>query len=318
MSLPHRMLRCALRCLALMGVVGLGLLVPPLQEARAATPMAIAACSAQLLDERQLFVARESGAALRVDAAARLSFAPASAQQLNHGLRAGGLWLRFRQAPEIACADPMFVSLGNLFSNRVEVYRRAQGADWALHWSSMRTQEEGGRPRLRQAAFPLDPEALEPIEYLVRVSGPAPLLLAPSVVTGTGMADQTGDRLLLGGLLTGGILALALHCAVLARVSGLSGLFAFSASAVALAVFYGISSGVLDRGLLWLADSAADPDELAQRATSYSVAMAALFHWFFVRGLLTEDPAPPRPALHSALLLGWASMASVLPFVGIA
>ncbi|GAA4416083.1 hypothetical protein GCM10023089_37710 [Quisquiliibacterium transsilvanicum] len=242
------------------------------------------------------------------------AFAPSDGNRLNFGLVKGAVWLRFVVEAGSGCHEPVFLKLGNPFGNRVSVFRRVQGEGWTLEASPLDPVTGAGQLQIRQAMVPVNPLPDHAAEYLIRVAGPGPVLAAPTIVSGRGLADEVGDRTLLGGLLAGGIVSLVAYCAVLARLTRLRGLWAYSASALALALFYGIASGVFDRALLWLLPAGQDPFGAVQRVSGFAVAIAALFHWFFVRGLLAADAASWRKPWHAALLFGWLALAISLPF----
>ena len=308
LPLRRRLVRLAA---ALLSFVALCL---PILAHGAVAPVRVADCGPLALGAQHLETLRDPTGRtdpLKVQGEA---FTPADGHRLNFGLVQGAVWLRFVVEAGSGCHEPVFLKLGNPFGNRVSVYRRLQGEGWSLE-GSPRTPGPGDGPlRIRQAMVPVDPVPERAVEYLVRVSGPGPVLAAPTIVSGRGLADEVGDRTLLGGLLAGGILSLAAYCAVLARLTRLRGMWAYSASALALTLFYGIASGVFDRGLLWLLPAGQDPFAAVQRVSGFAVALAALFHWFFVRGLLAADAASWRKPWHAALLFGWLALALALPF----
>lgn len=310
LPLRRRVLRSAAACLLF--VVGF---LPVLSQG-AVAPMRLADCGPVALGALQLEVMRDPSGRADPVAVQGAVFAPAGGHRLNFGLVQGAVWLRFVLEAGAGCPEPLYLKLGNPFGNRVNVYRRVQGEGWRVQASPLDPGPGGGQPRLRQAMLPIDPLSDRDAEYLVRVAGPGPVLVAPTIVSGRGLVDEVGDRTLLGGLLAGGILSLVAYCAVLARLTRLRGLWAYSASALALALFYGIASGVFDRALLGLLPAGQDPFSAVQRVSGFAVALAALFHWFFVRGLLTADAASWRNPWHAALLFGWMALVMALPFAG--
>jgi len=307
-SLRRRLMRLAAACLFFVAAC-----LPVLSHG-AVAPVRIAGCSPLELGARHLETLRDPSGRTDPVAVQGASFAPAEGHRLNFGLVPGAVWLRFVVEAGAGCQEPVFLKLGNPFGNRVSVHRRVQGGDWSLEASPRDPGPGNGQLRIRQAMVPIDPLPDRAAEYLVRMAGPGPVLAAPTIVSGRGLADEVGDRTLLGGLLAGGILSLVAYCAVLARLTRLRGMWAYSASALALALFYGIASGVFDRGLLWLLPAGQDPFGAVQRVSGFAVALAALFHWFFVRGLLATDAGSWRNPWHAALLFGWLALAMALPF----
>ncbi|HWS75955.1 MAG TPA: diguanylate cyclase [Quisquiliibacterium sp.] len=308
--------RSWLRSVALRLAAVACLVLTCLQPALAAEPVRGRDCARLQLDARHLEVMHDPSGRMGVLEAQASRFEPAAGPRLNFGILPGALWLRFTLAPGAGCEEPLFLKLGNPFANRVLVHRRTAGADWRLDWSSLSPGGDPGSRRLRQAMFPLKSSPGAPAEYLIEIRGPGAVLAAPAIVPGSQLAAWIGDRILLGGLLAGGIVSLAIYCAVLAALTRLRGLLAYSASALALAVFYGITSGLFDRAVLWLLPPVDDPYDAVLRASAVAVSAAGLFHWFFVRGLLAAEAVGWRSPRQTVPLIAWLVLVAMLPITG--
>ena len=287
-----------------------------LQTAVAAVePVRLQGCQRIELDGRHLDVAIDPGSRMSVLDSQHAEFAPASGHLLNFGVRKGTVWLRFSVLGG-GCDSPLFLQLGNPFVNRVLIYREADPGEWVVDWAAETGRDTAVQPRLRHAVLPIQARQEQRTNFIVEITGPGAIVLAPTIIANTELSWQTGERMLLGGVLAGGILALAVYCACLALLTRIKGLLAYSVSALAYGVFYANAGGLLDRAVLWLMPAGQDPFDAVMRLHGFAVVTSALFHWFFITGLLSERTAPMhhRPAVQLALA-GWAALLLAIPLL---
>ncbi len=238
-----------------------------------------------------------------LDFALGAKFEPAPGNSMNFGMVGGSVWLRFELGPG-PCGKARLLQLGNPFVNRIELYRQAQGGSWALVPALEHPLDTGGETRLRFVMLSLDVDPEQPVSYLARIGGPSAVLVAPKIVSRAELHASAVDRMRLGGLFTGGIVALALYCAFLGVMTRFKGLIAFSASALALGGFYSASTGMLDGLASSIAGSGQDPRDFVMRMNGVFILFASLAHWFFVRGLLETSDPPQASRRWAPVLLG--------------
>jgi len=292
---------------ALLAVMALLLTAPVL----ATEDAAITACARMTLDGRTMAYAPDVDPALPPAAASHADFSPLPAERAGFGIGGGKVWLRLI-VDAGACAEPLFLELGNPFVNRVIVHRQAADG-WRLHWDSDQTAS-GARPgRLRHQVVPLTPERRS--TYLIELRGPGALAVAPALVAGSDLADSASTRTAVTGAMLGGIVALSAYLVCLALILRVRGLLAFTASALSLGAFYAFASGTADPLLVALSDDIAGAREMALRANGFAVLVSACSHWLYARALLATATGRWTRALPYATLLPALALAAAFPFL---
>jgi len=281
----------------------------------AAEPTTLTGCARQPLDGRHLEVAELPAGNEGLARAVGADFRPLEGRSANFGATGGSVWLRLT-VPALDCDEPMVLQLGNPFTNRTRIFRETPGVGWVEAAVDARRLRAGVDDRLRYAMLPLELERGQDTRFLVEVGGPSSVLVRPAIVAAGAVQLQAIQRGLLGGLLAGGVVALSIYCALLGLMTRFRGLIAFAVSSLALASFYGLTAGLLDPFVVWLAGSRLDPHDTVLRLDGMFVLTAGLFHWFFVRGLLGGGSAPEDGGVWGRAALGaWAALIFVVPFV---
>ena len=291
----------------LLGAVGL-------PAARAVEPVRLQGCRSLRLDGSHLEALVDRGSRLRVHDVQHAGLRPVDGHRLNFGPVRGTHWLRFSVIGG-GCDLQMFLDLGNQFVSRVLIYRETPEGDWVVDWVAPGTVGRNEEPRVRHAFVPIQSSVEQPVRYIVEFTGPGAAALSPAIVPGNRLSAQVGERMLLGGVFAGGIVALAAYFAVLAALTRIRGLFAYSISALGVAGFYALAAGLIDLPLMRTLPESADPYDGVLRAHAVLVLTAALFHWLFVHGMLSDAARlaarrrwiPPMIAL-------WLALSAAVPF----
>jgi diguanylate cyclase (GGDEF)-like protein len=214
------------------------------------------------------------------------------------------------------CAGPVLLRLGNPFVNRVALHRQGSDGVWAAVPEAEYPSASDGHRRMRYAMLPLRLEPQGTTRFLVEIGGPSAVMFMPSIVPASELHLSAIDRSLLGGVLAGGIVSLAIYCALLGLITRFRGLLAFSVSTIALAGFYAIAAGLVDPLILWLTASGQDAMVTTIRLNGALGLTAALFHWLFVRALLANPPGSGAGRKFGwGALGGWALLLVAIPFV---
>lgn len=291
------------------------------RPATAIEAVPLADCGVVELGADNLWVLLDPGGSMRADEVVSKGFAPADREQLNLGILKGKAWLYFR-LQAASCPEAFYLQLGNPFVIHVEVFRRGADGGWELAWSAENSNERGDpQRRLRYKVLPLSTLPGEGDEYMLRVGGPGSVLLDPRIVPGRELPATLGGSTLLRGLLTGGIVSIAAYCIVLAVLTRIGSPIAFSLAAIGLAAFYGITSGALDDVLISMDWRMSEIFSIVMRFNAVAVLFASLFHWVFIRDLLSADRLRWRSAqsfgIAAALVLALLGIL-LLPLVAVA
>ncbi len=280
----------------------------------AVEPVTLRGCDRLELDGRQLEAARLPTGGDGLEQALAAPFQPLQRGAANFGLVGGSVWLRLTIAAG-GCDGPLLLQLGNPFANRVTVFREQPRGRWSPV-SASDLASAAGDERIRYAMLPLERDAGRATRFLVRVGGPSAVLIRPAIASANGLHLHGLQRNLIGGMLAGGVVALAIYCALLGTITRFRGLIAFSVSGLALAGFYGVTVGLLDPFVLWIAGARHEAHDVVLWLDGMFVLTAGLFHWFFVRGLLGGAASPGDGGLRTKLALGaWAVTMVTVPFV---
>ena len=278
-------------------------------------PVRLANCESTALGAKSVEFARLARGNHSIEQVQAAKFRPLSGGSANLGLVDGTVWLRFEVVPA-GCAAPVLLRLGNPFVNRVVLHRQGGDGMWAAVPEAEYPTAADGHRRMRYAMLPLRLEPQGTTRFLVEIGGPSAVMFMPSIVPASELHLAAIDRGLLGGVLTGGIVSLAIYCALLGLITRFRGLLAFSASTIALAGFYAIAAGLADPLILWLTASAQDPMVTTIRLNGALGLTAALFHWLFVRALLANPSGSiAARAFWWAALSLWATLVVAVPFV---
>ncbi len=278
-------------------------------------------CEHTALDAGQVEVAQLPAGKRTVEEALGASFRPLSGPSSNLGVIDGSVWLRLSLTSG-SCPGPLLLQLGNPFANRVSLHRQGADGVWAKVPEGEYPLASDGHPRLRYAMLPLRLEPTGKTNFLVEIEGPSSVMFRPAIVPASELHLDAIKRSLLGGALAGGIVALAIYCALLAAMTRFSGLLAFSVSALALAGFYAMTVGLLDPLIALFGGKGVDVRMLVIRVGGALGLTAALFHWLFVRGLLVTVGATmsaatvtSRRTVTGAVLAAWAILMAAVPFI---
>lgn len=269
-------------------------------------------CGSISLDGRHVEFARLPNDASGLEHARRAHFEPLPGRTQNFGLVDGAIWLRL-SVEAGACDAPLMLQVGNPFGNRVTLHRETAAGRWLTVPAADHPSEINGNRRFRFATLSLPLDADRPVRMMVEIRGPSSIVVQPAIVPASEIHHFVVVRNLVGGLLTGAIVGLAIYCALLGVVTRLPGLIAFSVSALALAAFYGVAVGLLDPLVLWIAAGRYDVHDVTLRIDGVLALTIGLYHWFFVRGLLGATTGSGRWA--SAALGGWFATLFAIPFI---
>ncbi len=302
-------IRALCRCAALAVLLALHL------PAWSVEPVRLQSCERTALGGRNVEFARLAQGSHTIEQALSAPFRPLSGASSNLGLIDGTVWLRFELAPG-DCAGPVLFRLGNPFMNRVVLHRQGSDGVWAAVPDAQYPADSGGRQRLRYAMLPLRLELQGTTRFLVEIGGPSAVMFRPAIVPASELHLSAIDRSLLGGVLAGGIVSLAIYCALLGVITRFLGLLAFSISTISLAGFYAISAGLTDPMIAWLTASGQDVRFTAIRLSGAFALTAAVFHWLFVRALLVVPAASAAGGRSAWVALGvWAALMVAVPSV---
>jgi diguanylate cyclase (GGDEF)-like protein len=284
-------------------------------------PLRLQSCERTALDAGQIEIARLPRLNQPIEQVLAASFKPLAGPASNLGIVDGAVWLRLSVAPG-ACNRPLLMQLGNPFANPVSIHRQRSDGVWAKVPESEYPLTSDGHTRVRYAMLPLQLERTGATNFLVEIVGPSSVMFRPAIVPASELHLDAIKRSLLGGVLSGGVVALAIYCALLAAMTRFSGMFAFSVSALALAGFYAMTVGLLDPLVISIVGRDGDFRMALLRLDGALGLTAALFHWLFVRGLLAVASQAPattnsmaKRALVPAVIAAWAVIMLAVPFI---